>query len=75
MSVCASAVPLDRDAFLRTLLRELSAVLEDVVGLPEAAGFVSVVGQNMAIKLTPITGPLFVWTNSTAARWPKLWWI
>lgn len=40
-------VPLERDVFLRTLLRELSGVLEDVVGLDEATGFVSVVGQNM----------------------------
>lgn len=40
-------IPLERDVFLRTLIRELSGVLEDVVGLKEAAGFVSVVGQSM----------------------------
>lgn len=40
-------VALDRDVFLRTLIRELSGVLEDVVGIEEAAGYVSVVGQNM----------------------------
>lgn len=40
-------VPLNRDVFLRTLIRELSGVLEDVVGLKEAAGFVSVVGQRI----------------------------
>jgi hypothetical protein len=40
-------IPLDRDVFLRTLMRELSGVLEDVVGLKEAAGFISVVGQSM----------------------------
>ena len=38
-------IPLDRDVFMRTLIRELSGTLEDVVGLKEAAGFVSVVGQ------------------------------
>ena len=37
-------VPLERDLFLRTLLRELSGVLEDVVGLQEAEGYISVVG-------------------------------
>ena len=40
-------VPLERDVFLRTLIRHLSGTLEDVVGLREAAGFVSVVGQRM----------------------------
>lgn len=42
---------LDRDVFLRTLLRELAGTLQDVVGLEEAAGFVSVVGQNMGRQL------------------------
>jgi predicted ArsR family transcriptional regulator len=40
-------IPLNRDIFLRTLIRELSGALEDVVGLKEAAGFISVVGQNV----------------------------
>jgi predicted ArsR family transcriptional regulator len=37
-------VPLDRDVFLRTLIRELSGALEEVVGLDEASGYISVVG-------------------------------
>jgi predicted ArsR family transcriptional regulator len=37
-------IPLDRDVFTRTLIRELSGALEDVVGLEEAAGYISVVG-------------------------------
>lgn len=40
-------VLLDRDLFMRTLIRELSGVLQDLIGLEEAAGFVSLVGQNM----------------------------
>lgn len=40
-------VPLERDVFLRTLLRHLSGTLQDVVGLDEASGFVSVVGQRI----------------------------
>jgi predicted ArsR family transcriptional regulator len=40
-------VPLERDVFLRTLVRELAGTLQDVIGLPEAAGFVSVVGQRI----------------------------
>ncbi len=37
-------VPLDRDVFLRSLVRELAGALEDVVGLEEAQGYISVVG-------------------------------
>jgi predicted ArsR family transcriptional regulator len=43
----AASVDLERDVFLRTLLRELSGTLEDVVGLDEAAGFISIVGARM----------------------------
>jgi predicted ArsR family transcriptional regulator len=44
-------IPLERDVFSRTLIRELSGVLQDVVGLEEAAGFVSIVGQNMGREI------------------------
>jgi len=37
-------VPLERDVFLRTLVRELAGTLEKVVGVEEASGYVSVVG-------------------------------
>lgn len=40
-------VPLERDVFLRSLVRELAGTLQDVVGLPEASGFISVVGQRV----------------------------
>jgi predicted ArsR family transcriptional regulator len=40
-------VDLERDVFLRTLIRELAGTLQDVVGLAEASGFVSVVGQRV----------------------------
>lgn len=45
------AIPLERDVFTRTLIRELSGVLQDVVGLEEAAGYVSIVGQNMGREI------------------------
>lgn len=35
---------LDRDRFLRSLLRELAGTLESVVGIDEASGYISVVG-------------------------------
>lgn len=38
---------IDHNIFLRSLLRELSGTLEEVVGLDEAAGFVSIVGQHI----------------------------
>ena len=44
-------VPLDRDTFLRNLIRELSGTLEEVVGLKEAAGFISVVGQAIGDRI------------------------
>lgn len=57
-------VPLERDVFLRTLVRQLAGTLEEVVGLDEAAGFISVVGQSMG-----------EWINQSykgALRLPKL---
>jgi predicted ArsR family transcriptional regulator len=39
------AVPLDRDRFLRALIRELAGTLEDVIGLEETNGYISVVGS------------------------------
>jgi predicted ArsR family transcriptional regulator len=47
----ALEVPLGRDLFLRQLIRELSGTLQDVVGLEEAAGFVSVVGQRVGEQI------------------------
>jgi predicted ArsR family transcriptional regulator len=44
-------VPLDRDIFLRTLIRELSGALEDIIGLEEAAGYISVVGAAMGEQM------------------------
>jgi predicted ArsR family transcriptional regulator len=44
-------LPLARDVFLRDLIRELSGTLQDVVGVDEAAGFISVVGQNIGSQM------------------------
>jgi len=41
------SVELNRDIFLRNLLRELSGTLEDLVGLEEASGYISLVGQKI----------------------------
>jgi predicted ArsR family transcriptional regulator len=55
LSVSPSAanldIPLERDIFLRTLVRELSGTLQDVVGIEEASGFISVVGQTMGRQI------------------------
>jgi predicted ArsR family transcriptional regulator len=45
------AIPLERDVFMRTLIRELAGTLQDVVGLEDASGFVSVVGQRMGKQI------------------------
>lgn len=47
----SSELPLERDGFVRTLLRHLSGTLQDVVGLDEASGFISVVGQEMGEQI------------------------
>jgi predicted ArsR family transcriptional regulator len=39
-----ASIPLERDVFTRTLIRELAGSLEEVVGLEEASGYISVVG-------------------------------
>ena len=46
-----AALPLDRDRFLRALIRELAGTLEDVIGLEEAKGYVSVVGNAIGTAL------------------------
>ncbi len=49
--VHSSHVSLNRDLFLRNLIRELSGTLQDVVGLEEASGFISVVGQKIGKQI------------------------
>lgn len=40
-------LPLERDLFMRKMLRELTGTLEEVVGMEDAAGYVSTVGAAM----------------------------
>ena len=49
--VAGQPLGLERDVFMRTLIRELSGTLEDVVGLAEASGFISIVGQRMGDQI------------------------
>lgn len=51
ISLAVLDLPLDRDLFLRNLIRELSGTLQDVVGLKEASGFISVVGQHIGDQI------------------------
>ncbi|WP_407991567.1 methanogen output domain 1-containing protein [Kitasatospora sp. CMC57] len=54
-------IPLDRDIFLRTLVRELATSLESVVGLAEASGYISLVGQSVGTHIDDMyTGALAV---------------
>lgn len=50
-AVRTAKVSLERDVFLRSLLRELSGALQDVVGIDDASGFISVVGQRMGSQI------------------------
>lgn len=47
MEPSEAPIALNRDVFMRSLIRELARVLEDVVGLEEAAGYVSLVSQTV----------------------------
>ncbi len=44
-------IPLNRDVFMRNLIRELSGTLEEIIGADEASGFISVVGRNMGDQI------------------------
>ncbi|WP_150467917.1 methanogen output domain 1-containing protein [Francisella sp. SYW-9] len=44
-------IPLERDGFLRTLIRHLTGTLQDTVGEEDSKGFVSVVGQVMGEEI------------------------
>jgi len=44
-------IPLERDIFSRTLIRELSGLLEEMIGLEEASGYISVVGQRIGKQI------------------------
>lgn len=47
-------IPLERDGFMRNLIRELSGLLEEMVGLEETAGFISVVGQHIGTEINQL---------------------
>ena len=49
--IAALDIPLNRDLFMRTLVREMTNVLCDVVGAEQTAGFVAVVGQDMGRQI------------------------
>jgi predicted ArsR family transcriptional regulator len=45
------SIPLDRDIFFRSLIRELAGVLEEIVGIKDASGFVSIAGQRIGEEI------------------------
>jgi predicted ArsR family transcriptional regulator len=47
LTAADAELPLERDVFLRRLLRELAGSLQEVVGLDEASGYISLVGAAM----------------------------
>ena len=49
--VAQAAVPLDRDRFMRSLIRELAGTLEDVIGVEETSGYFSVVGSTIGTTI------------------------
>lgn len=45
------SIELDRDKFFRSLIRELAGSLEEIIGLKEASGFVSIISQRMGDEI------------------------
>ena len=50
-TISTLSLTLERDNFMRELLRNLSGTLQDVIGIDEAAGFISIVGQSMGDRI------------------------
>ncbi|HMO60107.1 MAG TPA: methanogen output domain 1-containing protein [Roseiflexaceae bacterium] len=44
-------IPLERDQFMRSLISHLAATLEDVIGVGDATGFISLVGRRMGDEI------------------------
>lgn len=47
-------IPLQQNDFFQNLIRELSGLLEDMVGIEETSGFISVVGQNIGTEINKL---------------------
>ena len=65
-SISRLDISLERDIFLRTLIRELSGTLQEVVGLEEASGFISVVGQVMGDQINNTYKSCLLYTSDAA---------
>ena len=67
-SIKDAPVPLERDVFLRTLIRHLTGTLQKVVGLEEASGMISLVGQQMGLEMNAMYKQALALENLTAAQ-------
>ncbi|MEM9003202.1 MAG: methanogen output domain 1-containing protein [Cyanobacteria bacterium P01_F01_bin.86] len=56
-------LPIERDQFLRTMIRELAGTLQDIVGIEEAAGFLNVVGYRAGQHVNDIYHNAFQLSN------------
>ncbi len=50
-SVAELSLPVDRDFYLRSVIRELAGTLHDTLGFEEASGLLSLVGQRLADEI------------------------
>ncbi len=56
-------LPIERDQFLRTMIRELAGTLQEIVGIEEAAGFLNVVGYRTGQHVNDIYHKAFQLSN------------
>jgi predicted ArsR family transcriptional regulator len=57
LDLASKDIDFERDGFVRDLLRELSGMLEELVGLDEARGFVALVGQRLGQRIDRLYSP------------------
>ena len=61
-------LPIERDQFLRSMIRELAGTLQDIVGIEEAAGFLNVVGARTGQHVNQIYHDALQLSNLSRAQ-------
>ncbi|MGB3765785.1 MAG: methanogen output domain 1-containing protein [Phormidesmis sp.] len=64
----ALELPIERDQFLRSMIRELAGTLQDIVGIEEAAGFLNVVGSRTGQHVNQIYQDALQLSNLSRAQ-------
>lgn len=72
-AVSKANVSLDRNGFMASLIRHLSGTLQDVIGLDDAEGFVSLAGQRIGADINRQYRNALSLRNLSRADVPASW--